>query len=195
MQSDFSLEQADSSPIESPPRRMWADPECAKAEAECVPLRRPRNGEFLVHDSDFRAPHVYARPLIEPDDRPLEWLWHGYLPQRRITLLTGRGDAGKTTLMASLVGRMAAGGTLLGARVEPARVLIVTHEMSERWQLRPPQIRQRPPPPPHLRHCTFHNPASATSMIGFGVGRSRESSRVPAVSQLQLPQTSQSTVD
>jgi len=49
----------------------------------------------------------------------VNWLWGGYLAPGNVTLLTGLWRAGKTTLIAALLARMQAGGSLAGLAVRP----------------------------------------------------------------------------
>jgi hypothetical protein len=51
-----------------------------------------------------------------------DWLWHGYLAAGNVTLLTSPWKAGKTTLTAALLSRMAA-GELAGSAVRPGKAL------------------------------------------------------------------------
>ncbi len=64
------------------------------------------------------------------------WLWHGYLGAGRMTLLTSQWKAGKTTLLANLVARMARGGTLAGLPVAAAKVAILSEEGPSNWEAR-----------------------------------------------------------
>lgn len=83
-----------------------------------------------------RNPFV-SMPLdrLEPSeiDAQTNWLWHGYLARGDLTLLTSLWKAGKTTLLAGLMQRFAAGGEFLGRAVAPARVLIVSEESHDIW--------------------------------------------------------------
>ncbi len=71
------------------------------------------------------------------------WLWHGYLGAGRMTLLTSQWKAGKTTLLANLVARMARGGTLAGLPVAAAKVAILSEEGPSNWAGALPQALHR----------------------------------------------------
>ena len=62
------------------------------------------------------------------------WLWHGYLAPGNLTLLTSQWKAGKTTLVATLLARLATGGTLAGLPVRAGRAVVVSEESVEHWQ-------------------------------------------------------------
>jgi hypothetical protein len=76
-----------------------------------------------------------------------EWLWHGIIARRNITLLTSRWKAGKTTLLTGLLQSLAAGGDFLGRAVTPAKALVISEESVETWADR----MQRMPVGPHAR--------------------------------------------
>ena len=44
-------------------------------------------------------------------ERPISWLWDGYLPQGKLTLLAGAGGTGKSTLAFSIAGTITTAGT------------------------------------------------------------------------------------
>ncbi len=66
-------------------------------------------------------------------DQPTPWVWHGYVPRAGLTLLTGQWKVGKTSLLAALLARLGAGGTLAGQRVEPGRAVVITEEGTGLW--------------------------------------------------------------
>jgi hypothetical protein len=76
-----------------------------------------------------------------------EWLWHGLIARRNLTLLTSQWKAGKTTLITGLLQHFAAADTFLGRAVTPAKVLVVSEESRETWADR----LQRMPVGPHAR--------------------------------------------
>jgi hypothetical protein len=63
----------------------------------------------------------------------IEWLWHGLIARRNVTLLTSQWKAGKTTLIAGLLQQFATGGTFLDRPVAPAKVLVVSEESRDTW--------------------------------------------------------------
>src|SRR5262249_16767528 len=71
---------------------------------------------------------LYRRSHIAHLDRPMPWLWDGYVSRFQLTLLTGQWKIGKTTLLAALLARMGAGGELAGRRVSPGRAVVITEE-------------------------------------------------------------------
>ncbi|HEY1381769.1 MAG TPA: AAA family ATPase [Gemmataceae bacterium] len=69
-------------------------------------------------------------------DRPVPWLWHGYVARHFLTLLTGQWKIGKTTLLATLLARLSTGGQLAGREVTPGRAVVVTEEGAFLWLVR-----------------------------------------------------------
>lgn len=66
----------------------------------------------------------------------VRWLWDGYVAPSNITLLTSQWKSGKTTLLAVLLARRAAGGTLAGRALRPGRTAVVCEEHEGHWQQR-----------------------------------------------------------
>src|SRR5271165_5891659 len=64
------------------------------------------------------------------------WLWHGYLIAGNITLFTSQWKAGKTTLLANLLARMAHGGSLAGRSVAAGKAAVITEEAAGNWHNR-----------------------------------------------------------
>jgi hypothetical protein len=62
-----------------------------------------------------------------------DWLWHGYLAPRNITLLTSLWKAGKSTLISVLLSRMKTGGTMAGLPVRAGRAVVISEEPPEKW--------------------------------------------------------------
>ena len=62
-----------------------------------------------------------------------EWLWHGYLARRNITVCTSVWKSGKTTLLAGLLHHLANDGTFLGRTCRASKVLVVSEEADEHW--------------------------------------------------------------
>lgn len=79
---------------------------------------------------------LYCRSQIAHLDRPVPWIWHGYLARHSLTLLTGQWKIGKTTLLAALLARMGSGGELAGRSVSPGQVVVITEEGVNLWLLR-----------------------------------------------------------
>ncbi len=104
-----------------------------------------------------------------------QWLWHGYLARRNITLLTSVWKSGKTTLLAGLLHHLAKDGTFLGRACTASNVLVVTEEADEHWierQRRIPlgtnvQLLSRPfrsnPTPDHWQQLATYAQAHAAS--------------------------------
>jgi AAA domain len=70
-------------------------------------------------------------------ERPkVNWLCHGYLAARQVTLLTALWKSGKTTLLSILLERLKAGGELAGQAVTPAKAVVVSEESREQWEQR-----------------------------------------------------------
>lgn len=62
-----------------------------------------------------------------------EWLWHGLIARRQVTLFTSQWKAGKTTLITGLLQQFATGGKFLERSVAPAKVLVVSEESRDVW--------------------------------------------------------------
>src|SRR5687767_7198878 len=76
---------------------------------------------------------LYRRSQFAHLDPTVPWLWDGYIARHQVTLLTGQWKSGKTTLLAALLGRMGAGGTLAGQAVTAGRAVVVTEESASLW--------------------------------------------------------------
>ena len=63
----------------------------------------------------------------------VDWLWHGYLASRSITLLTSLWKAGKSTLISVLLSRMKTAGTVAGLPVRAGRAVVISEEPPEKW--------------------------------------------------------------
>ena len=66
-------------------------------------------------------------------ERPVPWVWDGYLARGSITLLTGWWKIGKSTLLSALLGRLGSGGDLAGRAVVPGKALVVSEEGLGPW--------------------------------------------------------------
>src|SRR5262245_66600965 len=102
----------------------------------------------------------FSRPPREPD-----WLWHGYLAPRRVTVLTSQWKVGKTTLISLLLARLGQGGTLGGLAVRPGKVAVITDEDREQWQMRGSPLRFGPNL--GLLHRPFHPAAAQARAAAF----------------------------
>jgi hypothetical protein len=76
---------------------------------------------------------VWDQELTSQVPTSLDWLWHGFVSGGQLTLLTSLWKAGKTTLVALLLGRRKAGGTLAGLAVRPGKSVVVSEEPHELW--------------------------------------------------------------
>ncbi|MBM4071123.1 MAG: AAA family ATPase [Planctomycetes bacterium] len=64
---------------------------------------------------------------------PLRWLWHGFVAEGNLTLLTSMWKSGKTTLVSLLLSRRVAGGKLLGQPVTPGKTVVISEEDRSLW--------------------------------------------------------------
>ena len=92
-------------------------------------------------------PHLKPNPAGPPRSSPnrwtgstrrgrtvtTDWLWHGLIARRNVTLFTSQWKAGKTTLVTGLLQQFATGGTFLDRPVVPAKVLVVSEESRSTW--------------------------------------------------------------
>jgi hypothetical protein len=76
---------------------------------------------------------LYRRSQIAHLERPVPWVWHGYIARQSLTLLTGQWKIGKTSLLAALLARLGAGGGLAGRGVRPGRAVVITEEGTGLW--------------------------------------------------------------
>jgi hypothetical protein len=90
-----------------------------------------------------RFPALDLDQLAQTTDPRVRWLWHGYLAAGDITLLTSQWKAGKTTLVAMLLDRMKAGGTLAELPVAPGRAVVVSEEKPALWFAREARFQLR----------------------------------------------------
>lgn len=79
---------------------------------------------------------VYLEESREPRPAAIDWIWHGYLAARNLTLLTSQWKTGKTTLVSVLLARLGQGGTLAGLPVRAGRAIVVSEEAIENWEAR-----------------------------------------------------------
>ena len=86
---------------------------------------------------DRRTATLVPEPMdrLDTPDLPsaIDWLWHGLIARRNVTLFTSQWKAGKTTLITGLLQQFATGGTFLDRPVAPARVLVVSEESKSTW--------------------------------------------------------------
>jgi hypothetical protein len=83
---------------------------------------------------------VWADHLEAAAAAQLSWLWHGYLAPGNVMLLTSQWKSGKTTLLAVLLSRLKAGGTLAGLPLAAGKAAVVSEESAARWRLRGRQL-------------------------------------------------------
>jgi hypothetical protein len=86
--------------------------------------------------TDFVFQEASSEGLLAPAATGVDWIWQGYLARGRVTLLTSRWKAGKTTLVSILLARLAEGGQLAGLPVAKSSAAIVSEEGLENWRRR-----------------------------------------------------------
>ncbi len=75
------------------------------------------------------APEAVLTPLAGVEMNPVRWLWEGWLPKGKLTLLAGAPGSGKTTLAMHLAAVVSAGGVWPdGARCEAGDVVVWSAE-------------------------------------------------------------------
>lgn len=87
-----------------------------------------------MHGFGIRLPVIASK--LQANTGPLTWLWHGFIADKGITLLSAPWKSGKTTLLAHLIRNMREGISLCGYAVTPATVLYITEESESRWAKR-----------------------------------------------------------
>lgn len=94
-------------------------------------------GLELIEREDARLdPALVTLSTVEP--RAVEWLWPGYIPLGKMTILDGDPGLGKSTMMLDFAARMSIGGqTPTGTPLPLASVLYVTSEDDPADTLRP----------------------------------------------------------
>lgn len=87
-----------------------------------------QRGVPLTPDQEQNNP--LTETLTEDDVTPVEWLWRGWLPCGKLTMLDGDPGLGKSTLLADLIGRVTSGSDFFGERRprEPGSVLLLSSE-------------------------------------------------------------------
>jgi hypothetical protein len=75
-----------------------------------------------------------------PGGATVTWLWDGYLAAGKLTLLTSQAKAGKTTLLAHLLGRIGGGGLLAEGSVRAGKAVVISEETEEEWDPRRRQL-------------------------------------------------------
>jgi len=120
-------------------------------EPRLPPLRGPaipgaqinEQGMYRVPDSDV---DVFETGLVEPflglgmDEKPIEWLWPGYIPIGKLTLIEGESASGKSFVAADIAARVSRGQPWPGRVQGPQRawdVLYVSFEDSREDTLAP----------------------------------------------------------
>src|SRR5262245_50004414 len=79
---------------------------------------------------------IFRRSQISHLERPICWVWEGFLARGYVTRLTGQWKIGKTSLVAALLARLGAGGELAGRAVTPGRAIVITEEEATPWLYR-----------------------------------------------------------
>ncbi len=77
-----------------------------------------------------------ATPLSEIAAKPVQWLWHKWVPLGAVTVLAGAPKLGKSTFAFQLAAHVST-GSLDGVVSDPAAALIVTFEDSAEWTVKP----------------------------------------------------------
>src|SRR5216684_2942966 len=120
-------------------------------EPRLPPLRGPaipqaqinEQGVYRVPDSDL---DILETGLVESflglgmDEKPIEWLWPGYIPIGKLTLIEGESASGKSFVAADIAARVSRGQPLPGRVQGPQRawdVLYVSFEDSREDTLVP----------------------------------------------------------
>lgn len=112
-------------------KRLAADPhddaelraQMEAALAELAQFNGPRAAAPAVVFS-----HVPLADLQTAEPQPQQWWWDGYVPAGHVTLWSGHGGAGKSTLALMLLACMAMGRTFLGKGTRRGKLLFFSAE-------------------------------------------------------------------
>lgn len=100
----------------------------ARAEA----LKEARAELGRLRRGHAPAPTLTLRPYADIERERLDWLWPGYIPFGKLTILDGDPKLGKSTLMLDIAARVSRGQVmppaLASGRATPADVLILSAE-------------------------------------------------------------------
>ncbi len=78
------------------------------------------------------------RPMSAVTARPVEWLWPGWIPLRKVTVLDGDPGLGKSTLLCDLAARLSRDGVMPDGAVGPVgSSLLLSAEDGEEDTIRP----------------------------------------------------------
>ena len=124
-------------------------------EPRLPPLRGPEipgaqineQGMYRVPESDL---DIFETGIVEPflglgmDEKPIEWLWPGYVPMGKLTLIEGESASGKSFVAADVAARVSRGqpwpGRIQGP--QPAGDVIVVAFEDSREDTLAPRLRQ-----------------------------------------------------
>jgi hypothetical protein len=79
------------------------------------------------------AGEIWIDQITSAPQKPIEWIWEGFIAPGNLTLLTSHWKAGKTTLVSILLGLRVAGGTLGGLAVRSGNTLVISEEATSYW--------------------------------------------------------------
>jgi hypothetical protein len=94
------------------------------------PTVTDRGGNDTKSSPAFLEPLPISQ-LVRPG--PQSWLWHGFLKESGITLLSSLWKTGKTTLLSRLLLALQRGGSFLGLPIRVGKVCYVTEEHAGLW--------------------------------------------------------------
>ncbi len=100
----------------------------------------PGLGAVLAALPELKAPEAPPLGLILQDVKaaPVRWLWRGWIPFGKVTIVDGDPGEGKTTLLLDLAARLTRGRAFPdGAACEPGGVLVMTAEDGAADTIRP----------------------------------------------------------
>jgi KaiC/GvpD/RAD55 family RecA-like ATPase len=79
---------------------------------------------------------IWDHEIESSPESAANWLLHGFIARRNITLLTSMWKSGKTTLLAHLLARRVTGQALLERAVVPGKSVVISEEPREHWAAR-----------------------------------------------------------
>src|SRR5580765_4918367 len=103
-------------------------------------MSQPRGNAMTISTAPVAPQEIWEAEFALTAQKPIDWLWRGFVSRGSITLLTSQWKAGKTTLLSMLLSRRASGGVLAGLPVQAGKSVVVSEEPVALWADRSQQL-------------------------------------------------------